>query len=149
MAAKPGSTLILRIGNQSRSFQWDASSIGGLSRLLGKDYFQYALNEGSFEVFISNALFVGLGMKARREKISPDRIMKWLNEEVYDNAGNLLSDDDLMKEVLYAIARGKRASEAKKQIELLDQIYNDHPEDAEEPGPLDDVSLEITNPNMD
>ena len=143
-------SLVLKIGQQSRSFSWGRAEVAALSRMLGKDYFAYAVDEGSFENFASAALLVGMGQKAKRNKITQLTILKWMDQDILDEHGKVLSDDEVMEAILYAIARGKPAAEAKKQVALLDQILKGHPEvpeDApdEDLGPLADLSVDITS----
>jgi hypothetical protein len=114
------------LGGQARTLRFRSAEVMLLEERLGMDVLAFLARQGGSTRFVVEAVFAGLSSGADK-KLTPKRVTAWLDE--FD--GDV---DDLQKAILYAIARGKPAQQAKKMVEALDEAFPS--EDGGRVGPL-------------
>lgn len=130
--------LELYIGQQTRTLVFRRQQMYVLGKRLGQDPISFFAGGGDEGVFLAEAIVAGLSKdaEAKKDKVSPVRVMKWLDE--LDNDPEF-DEDELKKAILYAIARGKPKKEAERMVKLLDESFGEDQE-----GPLAEGSSAST-----
>ena len=133
----PRGEIQVRIGGQTRTFQWRTTQMMLLQKRLECDVLQFIAKGGGVEHFLVEAMFCG--SVKQDKKISPGRVAAWLDDdnEPIQVSGRDVGRDDLMQEILYTMARGKTEKDQEEMIRILDEIYGG--EKSNGVGPLPDA----------
>lgn len=127
MAASPNrGELDVRLGGIHRTLRFRTAETMLLQKRLECDVLAYLARGGGTENFLVEAIFCGLS-RDKKAKINPMRVASWLDDEDKPPQvdGVNVTREELQKEVLYAIARGKPKEEAEDFVRVLDEIYSD------------------------
>lgn len=129
MANKDRGEMALRIGGQTRTLRFRTAEVMLLEDRLGMDVIAWLSGSKGQTKFIVEAIFCGLSKTEK--KITPMRVATWLDDD--DNPpqvdGEKLTREDLAKEILYAIARGKPRDEADEMVRVLDEAFGEAEEE--------------------
>lgn len=128
MANKQRGELDLHIGGQTRTLRFRTEEMLALEDRLGMDVLAYFAAQRGQTKFLVEAIFCGLSKTEK--KVSPMRVAKWLDDEdkPVKIEGKNARRDDIIKEILYAIARGKPEDESNDMIEVFDEMFSDNDE---------------------
>jgi len=113
-------TVTVHIGDQTRTLEFYSRNTIMLEDRLGKDPIAFMAAGGGQTKFLQEAIFCGLARDARKLQLAPNTVSAWL-----DNAPEDFDMDDVQREILYAIARGRPKKDAQKMATLLDRIYEE------------------------
>jgi hypothetical protein len=128
--------LDVRLGGQSRTLRFRTAECVLLEERLGKDVLAFLVDRGGATKFLVEAIFAGLSGQGDR-KLTPGKVATWLDD--FDD-----DVEDLQREILYAIARGKPAKEAKRLCEALDGAFG--PREGSPADPLPEAARRPYNP---
>lgn len=133
MAANPDrGELDVRLGGQTRTLTFRTAQVMLLEDRLDCDVLAYLGKSGGTTKFVVEAIFCGLSKTEK--KLTPMRVATWL-----DDAEDI-DRNELAKEILYAIARGKPGEEGREMVRVLDEAFGEVVEGEKGSGPLLDVS---------
>lgn len=104
----------LKIGGATRTLRFRSAEVLMLEEDLGMDPLAFLGKQGGVTKFLSSAICAGLSRSEK--KASLPRVLAWLD----DFDGDL---GELQKSILYAIARGKPAQQAKAMVAALDEAF--------------------------
>ena len=137
MANKQRGELDLHIGGQTRTLRFRTEEMLALEDRLGMDVLAYFAAQRGQTKFLVEALFCGFSKTEK--KISPMRVAKWLDDDTKPITidGKPARRDDIIKEILYAIARGKPEEESNDMIEVFDEMFKDDKEEDSASSPLE------------
>lgn len=109
--------LDVRLGNQNRTLVFRTAQVMLLEERLGCDVLAYLGKSGGTTKFLVESIFSGLSRTEK--KLTPMRVAAWM-----DDAEDL-DRQELAKEILYAIARGKPGEEGKEMVRILDEAFGE------------------------
>ena len=137
MANKDRGELGIHIGGQSRTLRFRTAETMLLEDRLGMDVVAWLGAQKGQTKFLVEAIFCGLSKTEK--KITPMRVANWLDDDdkPVKVGGEKVTREDLSKEILYAIARGKPKDEADEMVRVLDEAFGEEAEVAQNgAGPL-------------
>lgn len=108
----------IHLGGQTRLLRFRSTETQLLEERLAKDVLAYIASGGGQTKFLAESVFCGLSGTAKADKHTPNQVRRWLDDE------DDLDREDLQKRILYAIARGKNAAEAKRMVGVLDSVFS-------------------------
>lgn len=124
------SEVTIHVGGQSRTLRFRAEQVGKLERALEQDPLTYLTSGRGETVFCNAAILAGLSYDRKATKdLTPADVYRWLDE------AKDLDREELMKQVLYTVGRGKTGAQRQRWMKILDQIFSDEPGAKGEPGP--------------
>jgi hypothetical protein len=135
MANQDRGEVELRLGDQSRTLRFRTAENAMLEQMLDSDPFTFVAQNKGRDTFLIAAIRAGLSRNSDKEPITPKRVTAWLDADGLDKK-------ELLKSIMYAIARGKQGEEAKRLVRGLDEAFaaqDDEESDGEastSPGPL-------------
>lgn len=106
----------IRIGDQTRTLRFRTAECALLEQSLEMDPMLFIATNRGRDTFLIKAIIAGLSRNAGKEPVTPSKVATWLDADGVDKKA-------LQKDILYAIARGKTAEEAKRLVESLDAAY--------------------------
>jgi hypothetical protein len=134
MANKERGEIALRIGGQTRTLRFRTAEMMLLEDRLGMDAIAWLGGQRGTTKFLVEAIFCGLSKTEK--KLTPLRVATWFDDDTpIAIDGRDVTREDLTKEILYAIARGKPREEAEEMVRVLDEAFGKPGGD--EAGPLE------------
>lgn len=118
----------VRLGKHTRTLVYRTAQVMMLEDRLDCDVLAYLGKSGGTTKFVVEAIFCGLSRSEK--KLTPMRVAAWL-----DDAEDL-DRNELAKEILYAIARGKPGEEGREMVKVLDEAFGEFMEGENGVGPL-------------
>lgn len=115
MANKDRGEIGVHIGGQSRTLVFRTAQVMLLEERLEMDVLAYLAKSGGSTKFLVESIFAGLSRTEK--KLTPMKVAAWL-----DDAEDL-NRNDLIKEILFAIARGKPGEEGREMVRVLDEAF--------------------------
>ena len=130
MANKDRGELALHIGGQTRTLRFRTPELMLLEDRLGMDAVAWLGAQRGQTKFLVEAIFCGLSKSEK--KLTPMRVANWLDDDAspVEIDGKKATREDLSKEILYAIARGKPKEEAEEMVRVLDEAFGSEPDKA-------------------
>jgi len=117
--------LEIHIGKQTRTLRFRTAEVMLLEERLGMDVIGWLGAQKGSTKFLVEAVFCGL-LKSK-SKVTPNRVMAWFDDD--DNPpsidGKTINRNTLLKEILYAIAKGKPKEESEELVGVLDELFED------------------------
>lgn len=110
----------VRIGGQTRTLRFRAPEVALLEEKLDSDPLTFLGNGRGQVRFLIAAIWAGLSRIDKAGKHTPPVIAGWLDDDKEP-----VNREELQKEILYAIARGKPGDEAKEMVRQLDLAFSD------------------------
>lgn len=124
-------TVTINIGGEERQLRFRTAEMVALEERLNSDVLAF-LSEGRGTTrFLTEAVFVGLSHADK--KLTPSKVRGWFDAYEGDRVA-------LLRDILYAIARGRPAKEAEDMVKALDEQF--YPEGKR---PLGSGSVETTS----
>lgn len=136
MAANPDRGEIdIRLGGQTRTLRFRTPEVMLLQKRLECDVLAYLARSGGIENFLVEAIFCGLS-RDKKAKVNPMRVAAWLDDDHQAPSidGKEVTRQEMQKEILYAIARGKPRDEASEFVSVLDEAFSDEDSTVDERG---------------
>jgi hypothetical protein len=136
MANKDRGEIALRIGGQTRTLRFRTAEMMLLEDRLGMDPIGWLGAQKGSTKFLVEAIFCGLSKTEK--KLTPLRVATWLDDdEPIAIDGREVNREELVKEILYSIARGKPREEAVEMVRILDEAFGRGGEAEDGSSPLD------------
>lgn len=120
----------VRLGGDVRVLRFKGPQVVALEKALETDPLVFLARGGGETLFCQQAVLAGISydVKQRREA-GAETVANWLDDQ------KDLDREDLMKEVLYCIGRGKTGQQAKRWMKILDDMFAHTEGDRSSPGP--------------
>lgn len=135
MANAARGELTVHIGGQTRTLRFRTAELMLLEDRLGMDAIGWLGAQKGMTKFLVESVFAGLSKTEK--KLTPMRVATWFDDDEAIKLDSLpITRDELAKQILYAIARGKPKDEAVEMVKALDEAFGHKGEDG--PGPLGD-----------
>lgn len=107
----------VRIGGQTRTLTFRTAQVMLLEDRLECDVLAYLGRGGGNTKFLVESIFAGLSKTEK--KLTPNRVATWL-----DDAEDL-NRNELTKQILFAIARGKPGEEGREMVKVLSEAFGE------------------------
>ena len=116
------------VGGQTRTLRFLSEQSAKLEKALEMDPLTYLTTGRGETVFCNAAILAGLSWDRKVVKdLTPADVYRWL-----DGAKDL-DREELMKQVLYTVGRGKTGAQRARWMKILDEIFSEGAKG--EPGP--------------